>query len=492
MTALVLAATAPTPSWSSTRGDRQVTVAATSQAVPAPGLLWRDCGDRLQCSRLSVPVDWRRPRGPRTGVDVARMPAQHPGRRIGTLVANLGSGSSIQAVRAQPDLVGELTRWFDVVIMDGRGLGDRGSPVLVGCAQAAPDPARPQLAPGRAAWRRHARDNAAYDRSCRTAAGTAFAGLTSRQSAHDLDAVRSALGEPRLRYFGNSYGAVYGQAYLELFPARVHRMYLEGVPDHTEPDLGRRLLTRAVAVERQFTRFRDWCTRTLGCPLGDQDAVEVFDRLRRRTPLSAGPGRGVSGRGLAVAVAAGLNQPKWPQLARALAQAREGDAKGLAALAGPEPVTPPGTVERVTYCHDFLPDVPAYRQLTAIEARLRQSAPRVGWTAGRQVIAQCAGVAPGPVWRPHVPVIGQVPPVLIGIGQLDLDTPAAGAAHAAGRVPGAAVLWHGDGHDAYLRQGTGRLRATCLRTRVHDYLVNGMLPAPGTTCRGELGAGMGR
>ncbi|MFC7587381.1 hypothetical protein ACFQYP_29490 [Nonomuraea antimicrobica] len=149
-----------------------------------------------------------------------------------------------------------------------------------------PDPRRLQMAPGRAAWRAYARDNAAYDRSCRIAAGPAYAGLTSWQVAHDLDALRAALGERRLRYFGNGYGAVYGQAYLELFPRRVERMYLEGVPDHGEPGVGRRLIAHARAAERQLARFRDWCAAHLGCPL-DDDAVSVLDGLLDGAPCPA-------------------------------------------------------------------------------------------------------------------------------------------------------------------------------------------------------------
>jgi hypothetical protein len=80
--------------------------------------------------------------------------------------------------------------------------------------------------------------------------------------------------------------------------------------------------------------------------------------------------------------------------------------------------------------------------------------------------------------------------VLVGIGRLDIETPASGAARAARRIPGAVVLWHGDGHDAYLLQGVRKLRAACLRARVHDHLVKGILPARGTACGGALVDGM--
>ncbi|WP_406673045.1 hypothetical protein WBK31_21560 [Nonomuraea sp. N2-4H] len=252
---------------------------------------WRECGDGLRCGRLSVPVDWKRPGGTRTEIDLAWLPARDPRRSLGPLIVNTGEGSTIQGVRARPDTVSELARWFDVVLFEPRGIGDRGSTAMVRCSVPPPDPRRLQLASTEAAWRSYAGHNAAYDRSCRIASGPAYDGLTAWQVAHDLDVLRDALGERRLRYFGNGYGAVYGQAYLELFPGKVGRMYLEGVPDHSEPSLGRRLIARARAAERRLRSFRDWCAGRLGCPL-DGDAIAVLDDLLERAPLPVQPEHG--------------------------------------------------------------------------------------------------------------------------------------------------------------------------------------------------------
>ncbi|WP_326625872.1 alpha/beta hydrolase [Nonomuraea fuscirosea] len=572
------------------------------------GVVWRGCGDGLECAKLAVPVDWAAPRGPRTEVDVARMPARDPARSLGPLVVNVGEGSTIQSVRARPDAVSELARWFDVVFVEGRGIGDRGSAAMVRCSVPPPDPRRIQLAPGPAAWRAYARDNAAYDRSCRLAAGPAYAGLTSRQVAHDLDALRAALGQHRLRYFGNAYGAVYGRAYAELFPRRVGRMYLEGLPDHPGTGLGRRLIAHARAAERRLSAFSDWCANQPGCPLADDDAVAVLDDLLERAPSAAnpsgrlgkaGPGHGagvVSGYQVVAAVLAGLTPERWPELARALSAAEAGDLSALAAMASVTRPAEPGTVARSTWCHDFMPVVPGYRRFLTMESRLRALAPRVGWLTGRHEIARCLGLRPLPPRPPRPPhaatsvgensggqgdgAKGSVPPVatagggdpvvrvtrggessvplvemiegeelvapvpvragdegavvwmspggggsvlrvpviggegsvlpgtmaggegsvvsvaaggrssvLVGIGRLDAGNPPAAAARAAKRIPGARVLWHGDGQDAYLLQGAGKLRAACLRARVHDYLVNGVLPRPRTLCPGELTAG---
>ncbi|RSN15796.1 hypothetical protein DMB42_03140 [Nonomuraea sp. WAC 01424] len=546
----------------------------------AGGPAWAECGDGLRCATLSVPADWARPREARTVVELAMLPAQDPARRLGALVVNTGSASVVREVRQRPDTVGELARWFDVVLVEARGAGERGS--AGACPGARPDPARLLFAAGRRAWRAFARDNAAYDRGCRAALGPAYAGLTSWQVAHDLDAVRAALGEPRLRYLGNGYGSVYGQAYLELFPGRAGRMYLEGLPDHTGTGLEGRLLAHARAQERQLGYFRDWCRTRPGCPLGHADAIRVFDGLLRRAPLRAGAdGRTVSGREIAAAVWAGLAPARWPALAHALSRARTGDAAGLAAMtpadqaastpaptpapapgtpaAPPMPVPVPvrvfgrgeaasgpgrgaaggealpgpvrvlesgeaasgpagasgrgeavsgpvrvpgrgeaasgsvrgaaggeeGTVEGVRWCHDFGLVVPGYRWFLGVEARLRKVAPRVGWLSGRVEAARCLGAARSPGWPPHPVAAGlRTPSALVGMGRLDSRTPS--AAWAAGQLPGARVLWHGDGQGAYLAQGVSRLRATCLRRKVHDYLVNGVLPKPGTFCQGEL------
>ncbi|YCK40362.1 alpha/beta hydrolase [Actinomadura sp. ATCC 39365] len=508
---------------------------------PAPGretLSWTECGGGLRCATLPVPADWARPREARVAVQLAMLPAQDPLRRLGALVVNTGSASVVREVAARPDTVGELARWFDVVLVEARGAGDGGH--AGACPRSRPVPARLQVAEGRTAWRMFARDNAAYDRSCRAALGPAYAGLTSWQVAHDLDAVRAALGESRLRYLGNGYGSVYGQAYLELFPGRAGRMYLEGLPDHTETGLERRLLAHARAQERQLGYFRDWCRNRPGCPLGHADAVRVFDGLVRRAPLGLGGGeRTVSGHEIAAAVWAGLTPARWPALAHALSRARTGDATGLAALLPAEPpqATPPGptggtpgvagggvasgarvasgavgavprpgttvpravggvgetgpgSAEGVRWCHDFGLAVPGYRRFLQMEARLRKAAPRVGWLSGRAEVARCLGAARSPGWAPHPLAAGlRVPPVLVGVGRLDNETPSSGAARLARQIPGARVLWHGDGQGAYLAQGVSRLRAACLRTKVHDYLVNGVLPKPGTFCPGELTAG---
>lgn len=460
--------------------------ATALQAPPAAPqtLKWAECGDGMECAKLTVPIDWKRPNGKKTRVDLARMPARDPARKLGSLVVNTGGGGTIQPVRSTPAVVSELTTWFDVVLIDPRGMGDKGSPTLVECEKQPPGLGGLILAPDEAGWRAHAKAIAAYDASCRKAMGAAYAGLTSWQVAHDIEALRVALGEPKLRYFGNSYGTVYAQAYMELFPAKVGRMVLDGAPDHTRPSLERWLMDYARTEEQQLERFRDWCQA--GCALGDDDAIEMFDELRARAPLPAGE-RTVSEQEFLLSVKNALAPPVWPRLAAALRKAADGDASGLLAL-GPEkiPADEPGYPHGVMLCHDFMPDVPGYREFLAIESRLRAAAPRIGWIHGRFQLARCVGMSKGPAYPPHPLRAGGVPPVLIAIGDTDDNTPHLAAEHMAAQVPGARVVRHGDGHAAYLMQSASGLGKTCLRQYVHDYLTAGTLPPAGARCPGDL------
>jgi pimeloyl-ACP methyl ester carboxylesterase len=432
--------------------------------APRPGhsLSWTDCTAEVQCSTLSVPADWRDPGGPATALNLVRLPAS--GHRLGSVVVSLGSGNGTNALLGRaPAPLRALAEHFDVVVFDPPGLGRADNGTLVRC-DPAPSVYGLVLDRTEAGWAAQARANAAYDASCRKAAGHAYHHLTSWQIANDLDALRAALGEKTLRYLGNSYGTSYGQAYAEHFGARIERMYLDGVADHTRPDLTAWLTDHARTQERQLRAFGDWCAATPACALHGLDATAVWDEV-----AAAGAPR--------VGMLIGLTPPRWRDLATGLAAARAGDFGRLPAELPPEPF---GSVQPALLCHDFMPAVPGYREFLAIEERLRKVAPHVGWLAGRVQVGRCVGINGGPAYPPAPPKAHDLPPILIGIGKLDNNTPDLGAEHVAEQLPGARTVHHGDGHAAYL------LGNRCLAGHVQAYFTDGTLPPVGTECAAEL------
>lgn len=468
------------------------TPTAQAQAAP-PQLSWTNCGQGAQCATLRVPADWRRPHGATTTVDVARIPARDPARRTGTLIGNLGSGNSTGIALQVPPIIEpairKLTERLDLVLIDPRALGRTPGSTRFDCA-ATPGPYNGLVvAKNEADWQAHAAAGAKYLDSCRQQMGELFGGLNSWQATHDLEALRIALGEQRLRYFGNSYGTVIGQTYAALFPDRVQRMYLDGVADHTQRRLEDWLRNYALAQERHFGHFRDWCAQRQGCYLHGQDALAVWDELvarATRAPLPApslGPGKTVDLHHLYAGALVGVRPPTFPVLAKAMALARDGDAgMFLTDLTydGDLNANPGKSAHSLTLCNDFIPDPPGYQEFTAIERRLKQLAPRFGWLEGRFEVARCLGISGGAAFPPQPLRIRELAPVLVGIGELDNNTNNIGAAHVATQLPGARTLWHGDGHAAFL------LGNTCLREHVAGYLTDGLLPPPGARCPGEL------
>ena len=69
-------------------------LAGPGSAVAADRISWRDCGTRLQCARVPVPLDWARPSGRKIELAVIRRRASQPDRRLGAIFFNPGGPGS--------------------------------------------------------------------------------------------------------------------------------------------------------------------------------------------------------------------------------------------------------------------------------------------------------------------------------------------------------------------------------------------------------------
>ncbi|KJY31169.1 tripeptidylaminopeptidase precursor, partial [Streptomyces sp. NRRL S-495] len=120
--------------------------AGAAEAVPkqptAP-LVWTDCpadpsgapvDPRLRCTTLTVPLDYREPRGRTIGIAVSRLPTAKPGLRRGILVHN-GGGPGVASLHLpsaqESGYPQEVLDRYDLVGFDPRGVG-RSTPVSCG------------------------------------------------------------------------------------------------------------------------------------------------------------------------------------------------------------------------------------------------------------------------------------------------------------------------------------------------------------------------
>src|SRR4029077_12610583 len=72
----------------------------------------------------------------------------------------------------------------------------------------------------------------AFVADCQKNKSTSFiASMSTANTARDMDRLRAALGQPKLTYYGFSYGTYLGTVYAELFPSKVRAMVLDGAVD---------------------------------------------------------------------------------------------------------------------------------------------------------------------------------------------------------------------------------------------------------------------
>src|SRR4051794_12715610 len=219
---------------------------ADARTAAAPGVVaaaaarsahvhWRPCRDGFQCARIRLPLDYDRPGGAKISVSVIRLPAADRAHRIGPLFMNPGGpgGSGVDLVRELGQFLPlELRGRFDLVGFDPRGVL---ASTPLRCYRTfdqafrdQPDLAFPVTTKQE---NRQIRSDRKLARACRTHAGPILGHMSTADVARDMDAIRSAMGERRLSYFGYSYGSILGQTYANMFPRRARALVIDGVLD---------------------------------------------------------------------------------------------------------------------------------------------------------------------------------------------------------------------------------------------------------------------
>jgi pimeloyl-ACP methyl ester carboxylesterase len=127
----------------------------------------------------------------------------------------------------QRQLPKEVRDSFDIVAFDPRGIG-ASQPKLTNCRT--PEPRLP--ATGSVDWRAvtstyvDAMSEALQECLAANESDAQFVG--SWQVIRDIDALRRALGEEKISFWGMSYGTTLGRAYAQQFPQRLRALVLDG------------------------------------------------------------------------------------------------------------------------------------------------------------------------------------------------------------------------------------------------------------------------
>ena len=186
------------------------TTTTTWPPLPAfdPTLAWSDCGDGFQCATLNVPVDWRSPPArarTATGADGHRAHAPCPPPRRTNASDRWCSTTAVRARRASTTCAptyGRLPQTvrdrFDVVTFDPRGTGASRPVDCVDDAfldQGAALAAFPTTTEQLDALHAY---NAQFAAGCVQRMGAYAGQVGTRNVARDMEAIRIALGDPKL------------------------------------------------------------------------------------------------------------------------------------------------------------------------------------------------------------------------------------------------------------------------------------------------------
>ncbi|WP_410669769.1 alpha/beta hydrolase [Amycolatopsis sp. cmx-4-68] len=463
-------------------------VPAVAEAAPGP-LPWGPCPadaalPGLQCATLDVPLDYRRPAGPRIQLAVSRLKSAKPAQRRGVLLTNPGGpggpGLALPAELALFGLPQSVLDTYDVIGFDPRGVG-HSTPVT---CDLTPSQLRSNVPP----YARDAADVVAHAeyvrgiaRQCgasRTASMLPY--VTTANTARDMDRIRAALGERKLSYYGISYGTYLGAVYTTLFPQHSDRILLDSNVGPSGLDsTGSRMF--AQGFDDRFPDFAAFAAAHPEYGLGTTPAqvtAKYFDLAAR---LDAKPNpQGVDGplfRSLTFGML--YNDAYLPYLAGAWHTLDTG---------GSIPPPPGGTVpdpdnllssQLYVICgdSDWPESVRTYQHNVAVD-RFRH--PMFGPAAAN--IWACAFWPSEPA-EPPVRIGDHGPSdVLLSQNLRDPATPLAGARHLREAFGNRARLVTADqgGHGAYLF-GTN----SCLNDTVTAFLTTGARPNRDTNCAAE-------
>ena len=302
---------------------------------------WQDFGDdsSVQTGHLQVPVDYSDPSKGTFDLYVTRHLAD-PAKRIGNLLVNPGGpgfGGSDFAIYADQIYGAPLLDRFDIIGWDPRGTGL--SEPAIDCTDDYDHfYASLDITPDDAAERQQIVDTAKeFADDCATKNADILQYVGTNNAARDINAIREALGEAKISYFGFSYGSELGATWATLFPDTVRAAVLDGAKDPTAGYIESGL-QQSVGFEAALNTFLEQCSGDPTCEFNNGgDAKGAFDALMKalddRPIPSAAERPDVN---LQVAISgvseAMYSDQSWPQLAQALADAQNGDGGGLLAL----------------------------------------------------------------------------------------------------------------------------------------------------------------
>ncbi|MFY2762474.1 alpha/beta fold hydrolase [Arenimonas sp. MALMAid1274] len=231
---------------------------------------------RAECATLEVPEDPTKPEGRKIGLKVALV-ASRAAEPAPDPVIYFAGGPGQSATESYAGMAGAFARLRDkrhLIFVDQRGTG--GSNPLV-CKF-------PEVEVGTETPTAELQVQMARDCLATLSPDSDVAQYTTTVAASDVEALRQAIGAPRLNLYGGSYGTRMAQEYARLYPDGVRSMILDGVVP-PELALGSE---HAINLEAALKAILGQCAQQAACARAFGDPYRTLYTLRdkaRATPL---------------------------------------------------------------------------------------------------------------------------------------------------------------------------------------------------------------
>ena len=457
-------------------------------------LEWEACGNGMQCTTASAPMDWSDLSRESIELALVRQTATSS-NRLGSLLVNPGGpgGSGYDFILDSLDYATDarLQASYDIVGFDPRGV-NRSS--AVSCYD---DPRQLDAylydlspnEPGSDAWIADLKAaNEQFGQLCLEHTGELLQYVDTVSAARDLDLLRAILGDEKLNYLGYSYGTLLGATYADLYPENTGRMVFDGAVDPATSNFDV-TATQAQGFESAMRAYLAECVGASDCPFRGTvddamtDIRAILDSLDA-SPLTSSDGRQLGSSAMFTAIILPLyNQGNWPYLSQLFTDVKAGDPTFAFSLADSyNSRNSDGTYADnqteafvAINCLDYDSDNDL-ATMRAEAAELKRLAP----VFGPQMSYGGTGCAkwPFPSERERVAITAAGSSEILVIGTTnDPATPYAWAQGLATQLSSGVLLtYEGEGHTAYGRSND------CVLTAVDDYLLAGKVPADGTRC----------
>ncbi|GHF68541.1 peptidase [Streptomyces mashuensis] len=474
---------------------------------PAVRLSWSSCpaptaaqgggkapGKGWECARLPVPLDYDQPDGKKIELALIRTKARDQHRRIGSLVFNFGGpgGSGVATLPALADGYGTLRDRYDLVSFDPRGVGESAGVTCQSDRELDASLQTDATPDDDAELRTLLAENKKAVDACAKNSGTVLPHVGTVDAARDMDRIRASLGDEKLNYFGISYGTELGGVYAHLYPKNVGRAVLDAVVDPTQDPL-QGGIGQAKGFQLALDDYLKDCSSggasagLGGARCSSLDDITALLKRLDATPLPTDGSRKLTQDEAVNGIAAALySKDTWRYLTVGLREAIDkGTGNTLLLLFDSiSGRSPDGRYSNLQAANRAISCADAEQRYTVDDVRqhlpeFRAASPVFGESAAWSMLS-CTGWPVKGRWKTSDVTAAGAPPILVVGNAGDPATPVAGARAMAGRLGkgvGVVLTVQGEGHGTY---GV----SSCATKAVDAHLLDGKVPADGTTCGG--------